>query len=306
MTQEAPAVSAKPVRPPLKWHWRLARILALSYVGGLLFLYIAQAGFIFPGRATQGKPESQITVRSDAELITLTSASGQTIKALFGKALQPNGTPLANAAARPTVLFFYGNAMCLNQMRGQHSEFRRMGFNVLIPEYIGFGLSSGSASELACYETADTAYTHLQSRSDIDPKKIVAAGWSLGGAVAIDLASRKPVSGLATFSTFTRISAMGNVAFPFYPAPIVNLIVKHRFESVQKIPAISCPILIGHSRGDSIIPFFMADQLAAAAKGSVTRISIDKPDHNDFFGGGGTKVSGAITEFIENINVPAK
>ena len=60
------------------------------------------------------------------------------------------------------------------------------------------------------------------------------------------------------------------------------------------------------SRGDSIIPFFMADQLAAAAKGPVTRISIDKPDHNDFFGGGGTKVTGAITEVLESINRQAK
>jgi uncharacterized protein len=303
MTDQAATL---PGRPPMKWQWRLLRILLLSYFGGLVFLYFAQAGFIFPGRATQGKPESEITVRTDAELVTLTSSSGQTIKALFGKALRPNGTPLENAPSRPTILFFYGNAMCLDQMRGQHSEFRRMGFNVLIPEYIGFGLSSGSASERACYETADAAFTHLQNRSDIDPAKIVAAGWSLGGAVAIDLASKKPVAGLAAFSTFTRIAAMGNVAFPFYPTPVVNLIVTHRFESVKKIPAITCPILIGHSRGDSIIPFYMADQLADAAKSPVTRVSIDKPDHNDFFGGGGARVSGAITEFIENIGAPPK
>lgn len=284
----------------MKWYWRAARIPVLAYLGCLGFLFFAQAGFIFPGRATQGKPDAEIKTRTDAELLTLTTSSGDTIKALYGAALSADGKPAADAAQRPTLLFFYGNAMCLNHSRSLHSDFRRLGFNVMIPEYVGYGISSGAASELGCYETADAAYDYLLSHGVV-AKKLVIAGWSLGGAVAIDLGSRKPAAGVAAFSTFTRLAAMGHVAFPFYPTPFVAMILRHRFESLSKIPAISCPLLIGHSRGDRIIPFFMSDELAAAARSSVTRLSLDKPDHDAFFVGGGAKVTTAISEFVERV-----
>ena len=58
-----------------------------------------------------------------------------------------------------------------------------MGANVLIPEYVGYGLSTGDACEAGCYATADAAYQHLLSRSDIDPRRIVVAGASLEGTV---------------------------------------------------------------------------------------------------------------------------
>ena len=72
-------------------------------------------------------------------------------------------------------------------------HFRRLGANVMIPDYVGYGLSGGSPSEAGCYATADTAYEHLKGRKDVDPGKIVAAGWSMGGGVAVDLAARRPV-----------------------------------------------------------------------------------------------------------------
>ena len=48
------------------------------------------------------------------------------------------------------MIFFYGNAMCLNYSDSQLEEFRRLGLNVLIPEYVGYGMSSGRPSEGAC------------------------------------------------------------------------------------------------------------------------------------------------------------
>lgn len=290
----------KPAKPPAAWYWYVLRVIAMAYVGILLFLYFAQGFLIFPGKGTQGN--ATLRPWDGTELLELKAASGEKIEALFARALTPDGKPHPDAAKRPTMLFFYGNAMCLRDARQDIAAFQRLGANVLVPDYCGYGMSDGTASEAGCYATADAAYAHLLERKDIDPKKIVVSGWSLGGAVAIDLASRKQSAGLAVFSTFTSMANMGNATYPFMPSFMIGLILKNRFESESKIGGVKCSVLVGHSRGDSIIPFSMSDRLAAAAGPKTARLIIEKPDHSDFFAGGGQQVSNGIGEFLEKIN----
>ena len=114
----------------------------------------------------------------------------------------------------------------------------------------------------------------------------------------MDLAARHPVAGLATFSTFTSMTAMAQRLFPYLPA---RLLLRHRFDSLGKLGKVGCPMLIGHGRADRIIPFAMADQLARAAPGPVTRVTIAAADHNDFFDVGGERVEAALQRFIEQV-----
>lgn len=294
--------AAAPVRKPqLRWYWRVLRGFVIVYLSLLIFLYFAQKGLIFIGANTQGQPGAKIPRFVKGEVLTLKSASGETICALFGPALTKGGNPDPQARNRPTLLFFYGNAMCLSDAAQDFHDFRLLGFNVMIPEYSGFGLSSGEPSEKGCYETADAAYEYLQQRPGIDKSKIVVCGWSLGGAVAIDLASRKSVAGLMTFSAFTSMAAMGSETYPFFPKLAISLVLKHPFKSDEKIGLVKCPILIGHSRGDKIIPFEMSEQLSAAAKTKVTRLTLDGLDHAEFFSGGGDKVLNAIQSFTARV-----
>ena len=137
------------------------------------------------------------------------TSSGERIVALYGAALQPDGRPDPQAAHRPTMIFFYGNAMCLSYAQEQLEQFRRLGLNVLIPEYVGYGMSTGKPSEKGCQETALAAYEYLLDQRQTRPKQIIAAGWSLGGAVAIDLAYQRKVGGLIAFSSFTSGVEMG-------------------------------------------------------------------------------------------------
>src|SRR5213075_2809310 len=120
--------------------------------------------------------------------------------AYFGPALDANGQRRADASAQPTLLFFYGNGMCLADCIGLVQHFQKLGINVIGAEYVGYGMSTGKPSETTLYETADACWDHLQTRTDIDRNKVIAGGWSLGGAVAIEVASRRPVIGLMTFS----------------------------------------------------------------------------------------------------------
>jgi fermentation-respiration switch protein FrsA (DUF1100 family) len=281
----------------------MVRIALFMYLGVAVLLFSLQARLIFVGAETQGRPRAAVRPRPGTQLLTLTTARGDRVAALFGAALTPEGQPHAHPEARPTILYFYGNAMCLSDASEEFEHFRRLGANVLIPEYVGYGLSGGKPGEQACYDTADAAYDHLLKRRDVDPSRIVAMGWSLGGAVALDLASRRRVAGLATFSTFSSMVEMARRNFPFLPA---SLLLRHRFDNTTKIASVSCPILIGHGRQDKLIPYAMSDRLAAAAKNvPVSRLTIEDADHNDFFAVGGDKVFNAIAQFLDELP-PAK
>ena len=294
---DEPASPAKPARKRgLAIVWRLGRIGLLVYVGVLAVMYGYQTRLIFPGAASQGTAEAVVRPRRGSELLTLKTAAGDRVVALFGPALSADGSPRADAARCPTMLFLYGNGMCLSSCDDLFEMFRRLGVNVLIPEYVGYGMSGGSPSEAGCHATADAAYDHLRSRGDVDATRIVAAGWSLGGAVAVHLAARREVAGLAIFSTFTSVVEMARRAFPFLPA---SLLLRHRFESLGEIGKASCPVLIGHGSADSIVPHDMSLKLAAAAKGPVDRFTVEGADHNDFFDVGRADVATRLRTFLE-------
>lgn len=218
--------------------------------------------------------------------------------ALYGAGLLSDGRPDPSAAMRRTMIFFYGNAMCLNYSDSQLEQFRRLGLNVLIPEYVGYGMSSGRPSERGCQATALAAYDYLVDEREVTPGQIIAAGWSLGGAVAIDLASQREVSGLMAFSSFTSGVDMGRRMLPILP---VSMLLRHRFDNIQKITKITCPTLIGHGRWDRLIPFAMGEALAKKAGGPVTTLWIDRADHNDFFDVGGEQIDQAILKFVAGL-----
>ena len=278
--------------------WRVARLPGLIYLGLMIVLTAFQARLIFPGSASQGTPEAVVRPQPGTELVRLKTAAGETVVALFAPALKEDGQPLHDAARRPTLLFFYGNGMSLNDTRFLVEEFREVGANVLAAEYVGYGMSGGRAGETGCHATADAAYDHLLARPDVDPKLIVASGWSIGGAVAIDLAARRPVAGLAVFSTFTSMTEMAGRHYPYLP---ISLLLRHRFESLSKIGRVRVPTLIGHGRDDSLIPYTMSERLAAAAGGPATLFTVAGADHGNFFDAAGPEVDRRLGRFLKSL-----
>ena len=187
--------------------------------------------------------------------------------------------------------------MCLAYAETEFDRFRRLGLNVMIPDYLGYGLSAGRASEIGCRETAEAAYQALLSRG-FPLQRIIAGGWSLGGAVAIDLAYRRQVGGLFAFSTFTSTHDM---ALSVFPMPLPRWFFAHKFDSQGKIASINCPILLGHGRRDPVVPFPMFERLAASAKGPLSTLVIDNAEHNNFYEVGGRRLDEATRTFADRI-----
>jgi fermentation-respiration switch protein FrsA (DUF1100 family) len=278
---------------------RLIFLAGLTLVGFFASLYVLQASMIFPGSATQGRPEAVVRAGPGEELVRLPTPGGEVV-ALYGPAQSADGRPLADAGSRPAIVFFYGNAMCLAYAQVEFDRFRRLGLNVIIPDYLGYGMSGGKPSELGCRQAGEACVAFLRSRK-FPPGRIVVGGWSLGGAVAIDLASREDVAGLFAFSTFTSTMDMAKTIFPLSPPAFL---FRDKFESLEKIKKVKRPILLGHGRRDRLVPFVMFERLVAACPEPPATLILDRAEHNDFLDMGGAKLNRAITELVRTATTP--
>jgi hypothetical protein len=276
--------------------FRIFRAAAISYVGLCLVLSLScQNYFVFPGASSQGAKEAIVVPGIGEELVHLKTADGVQVTAVFGKALTANGAVMDDIAHCPTILFFYGNGMCMADVESERHHLRELGANVIVADYTGYGMSGGKPSEQGVYQSAEAAYQYLLSRPDIDQSRIFPMGWSLGAAAAVELAHQHQVAGLITVSAFTSIGEMARRLAPLLPT---SLIVSYRFDNEAKLRDIRCPVLIIHGRRDSIVPFAMSEKLKAAAGGPVTYLPIDLADHNDIFFKGGDAVYAAIASFL--------
>lgn len=234
---------------------------------------------VLPGSYLKA-PANVVAESPRYELLTLHTAAGTRIVAQFGPALDAHGQPQPDYARRPTVLFFYGNRMCLAASQEIFEDFRRMGANVLIPEYPGYGMSDGVASEQECYAAADAAMDYLAKRPDIDPRRVVIAGLSIGCGSAIDLSARKQTTGVIAIVPLTNTREIGSDVAPWGLRWAVPLLARHAaFDNLSKIPRVKAPILLVRATRDQVTSATRTAELIAAATAPLDEVAVDS-DHD--------------------------
>lgn len=157
-----------------------------------------------------------------------------------------------------TLLYLHGNAKNVSKRLETYEVFSRKGIRVLALDYRGYGKSSGSPSEKAIQSDLAFVAAFIQQELQIPIERLWVYGRSLGGAIAIEFASRFPPEKLVLESTFTSIVDMGRKKFPLLP---VSFLVRQKFDSIRKIQSISVPKLHLHSQADQLIPYSMGRQL---------------------------------------------
>ncbi|MGB3570626.1 MAG: alpha/beta fold hydrolase [Phormidesmis sp.] len=164
--------------------------------------------------------------------------------------------------AMGTLIYFHGAGLNIGFNVTQAFWLRQLGFNVLLMEYRGYGLSEGHfPTETSLYQDAETALTYLTQERQIEESNIYVYGHSLGGAIAINLASHHPnLAGLIIHNSFTSMAEMvarSNYA-RWFP---VQWMLTQRFDSLQKVSQLQVPMLLIHATGDPLIPVDMGKRL---------------------------------------------
>ncbi len=250
-------------------------IPAMVYIGLAIAAYFYADNLIF-----QPQPSFY---HDDSSIIKLTTEKGERISAKY----------FQNPNAEYTILFSHGNAEDIGTATSFLKELSRDRFSVFAYDYRGYGTSEGKPSEKNSYRDIDAAYDYLTGELKISPEKIIVHGRSLGGAVSIDLASRKTCGGLIIESSFvSAFRVLTNYKiFPF-----------DKFSSLSKINRVKCPILFIHGKKDNIIAFWHGEMLFAAANEPKHSFWIYNAGHNNVFAVAKDGYLQTIKEFSVKIN----
>ena len=182
-----------------------------------------------------------------------------------------HGWYLPDPGSRKALLFFHGNAGNISHRGSSVEIFHRLGMNILIFDYRGFGTSQGEPDESGLYEDARAAWRFLQEEKGFDSKDIILFGRSLGGAVASKLASEVHPAGLILESSFSSARDMADAIMP-----LISRVVFLRFNlnTLNIIDRIRCPLLVLHGPQDEVIPFRQGEKIFKAAREPKTFVTL--------------------------------
>lgn len=187
----------------------------------------------------------------------------------FGKEL--SGYFIRHPTSKSVIMFSHGNGGNLTWYTKITDTLARY-TNVLIYDYPGYGYSTGTPSEESVMNSGLEAYDYISS---LGYEKIYCYGFSMGGAVSVNIASKRKVDGLVLQSTFSRISDC-------IPIPIINrLVAGNNFNTKDSMYKARCPTVIAHSKNDEVIPYTSSRELYRHVSAEKWFFDINTFGHND-------------------------
>ena len=256
-------------------------------MGGCAFLAEKQGDLIFRPNKDEWRGFSGANQKFDEHWVAV-AAGQQKLHAWWLASEKPDA---------PVVLYLHGARWNLTASVSRIDRWRRLGFAVFAVDYRGFGKSSGVApTEAFAYEDAEAAWDYLAKLAPGRQRFIV--GHSLGGAIAVELARRRPdAAGLVLEATFTSVREMIDQSpWGFLP---VGLILTQNFDALSKIGDVKMPVLVIHGTRDSVVPFEMGERLYGAAHSPKRFVKVEGAGHHNLSGAGFDQYRQALAELFK-------
>eukprot|EP00611_Tribonema_gayanum_P032779 TRINITY_DN991_c0_g1_i14.p1 TRINITY_DN991_c0_g1~~TRINITY_DN991_c0_g1_i14.p1 ORF type:complete len:392 (+),score=135.46 TRINITY_DN991_c0_g1_i14:158-1177(+) len=213
---------------------------------------------------------------------------------------------VAAARAAPTLLYFHGNAGNIGYRLINARDLYRLGLNVLLVEYRGYGKSEGVPTEKGLMLDAEAFVRALRTdaRHGVHPDRLVTFGRSLGGAVAMAAAAARPddVAAVVAENTFLSISHMVDELMPLLKR-LKPYVLKLKWDTGELAPQIKQPVLLISGAQDELVPPWHMRRLQQLLTNSakVTFHLVPTGTHNDTWLRGGAAYYRAIANFISEV-----
>ena len=246
----------------------LLSFVALIAAAVCLLVYLRQDRLLFyPQRLSEADARAVEKTAPRSERFELMAADGTYLRGWLVRGPSPGPWPL--------VIYFGGNAEEISWLLPEFS--RVPACATLLVNYRGYGLSDGLPSEAALFNDALEVYDKIVQRPDVDARRVMVMGRSLGTGVAIYLASQRPIAGAVLISPYDSMVAVAHSVYPFLP---VGLLLRHRFESDRRAPSIHAPLLALAAAQDTVIPPERSKRLVEKWGGATRFEVLDGVDHN--------------------------
>lgn len=244
----------------------LVALLVVAYAGVAITLYAVQRQILF-------RPDVR---RPDAAAVGLPTLKSVRLQTEGGLDLLAWWLPPASAA-RPVLLYFHGNGGNLGDRAARLRFFAAAGDGVLMPEYPGYGGNPGAPSETALFGTVAPALAFLRAMR-IEERRVAVYGESLGTGVAAFAAAGRQFGAVILESPFTSVTAIARQRYWFLP---VGLLVRDKFDTLDRIGRIDAPLLIALGENDDVVPPGMGRALFAAAAEPKQLWAVPEGGHED-------------------------
>ncbi|SEM33910.1 hypothetical protein SAMN04487857_101222 [Pseudomonas sp. ok272] len=237
---------------------------------GILCLLLTLGGcsswLFYPERGLAFTPERANLAYRD---VTLTTADGVKLHAWW--------LPVkAGVAVKGTVLHLHGNGGNLAAHLGGSYWLPEQGYQVLLVDYRGYGLSEGSPSLPAVFLDVDAAFKWLDRAPEVQGKPLIVLGQSLGGSLVVHYLVEHPerqrqLKALVLDGAPASYRDIGqyalSTAWLTWPLQVpLSWVVPDGDSAIKAMPYLTgVPKLIFHSLDDSIIPLSNGIRLYQAA-----------------------------------------
>jgi fermentation-respiration switch protein FrsA (DUF1100 family) len=257
----------------------LCATLSLGAVTGCSLLDERQRDWIFqPGDRAWGGSAASAEGMEEVWIGFDSKVSKEAVR-LHGLWLENEPALHADGAQAPILLYLHGARWNVQGSAPRMRAMQQLGFSVLAIDYRGFGKSTSELpSEDRAFEDARAAWDWLAARYPDRPRYIF--GHSLGGAIAIDLASKvKDERGVLVEGTFTSIPEVAaSMKWGWLP---IGWLITQRMESIRKVPHIGAPLLVVHGSNDSLIKPDLGRRLYEAAQEPKAFVVVDGGTHHN-------------------------
>jgi fermentation-respiration switch protein FrsA (DUF1100 family) len=227
-------------------------LLACGLVAAFLMLrYFEHSQVYHPGRSFDangtelGRPFEQVQFKS---------GDGVDLHGWF----YPATTNSPNA--KIGLVYCHGNAGNISHRLDTCKALLQTGMAVFLFDYRGYGKSSGRPSEEGTYLDAQAACAWMRQKG-FASSNLIAYGESLGGGIATEVILREKLGGLVLQGTFTSVPDLGAELFPWLP---VRWISRIKYDTLSKLPKVTVPVVVLHSRADEIIGYHHSEKNFAA------------------------------------------
>lgn len=189
-----------------------------------------------------------------------------------------NGVHFCLDKPKGVVLYLKGNSRSIKGWGRFAIDFTRLGYDVIMVDYRGFGKSTGKRNMDGMKQ--DLQFIYDEMKKQVDEKYIIIYGRSLGSGFAAKLASTNNPRMLILESPYYSIKKTARRYTPFLP---LSLLLRFPLPTYKWLKYVTCPIKILHGTNDRLIPYKTAIRLSKINPENTRLYSVIDAGHNNLY-----------------------